>query len=359
MENFRTIYDVCYDVLFVVTNNITNIYYEDNNRILLELYAFLTTDNTQFERVFSDITYFKFDDDKHFYKQIMMLIIVSSSYYLALYQHDHDISADINLEIIDDLEELSSCDIIKMFYDLDNNPSIVDYMRDYMDFSSKNYILKNGCLDSIFKNKKLKQLLKLNPFEVFNYLNYIDLDSLLMTEKYIQDFIDLYDASLCAAKDDVSEIFEDIDSEDQSLFYEHLIEIFKEKIREHFNNDEEHINEFFSYIFSNIYETLTVMIKKDKVPSKKYQSLLKLFSSCNYHSEELYMAFMQNNDIAFMLIDFFIDTNDDIYEVDLITKRDDYMEVGNVEILRDLNPYYDEENIVFEQIKQKTKEYPN
>ena len=69
------------------------------------------------------------------------------------------------------------------------------------------------------------------------------------------------------------------------------------------------------------------------------------------------MAFMEDDDIAFMIIDFFVDTNDDLYEEDLITKRDDFMEVGDIDTLRDLNPYYDEENIVFEQIKQK--EYPN
>ena len=357
MDKFRTLYDVCYDILYIVTCNISNLYHNSEEKMFLELYNFLISDSTQFEQVFDDITYFKFEEDKTIYKRIMMLIVVSSSYYLSLYQYEHDISPEVNLNVVEELEQLSSCDIVKMFNDLDNNPKVVDYVEDYMDFSSKNYIFRIGCMETILKKDKLRELLKINPFEIVNYINYVDLDNLLTTEKYIQEFIDLYDASLSSTKDNVPISDEGDSDEYHETFNEILISIFRNKVNEYFDEDEEQIHTFYSYIFSNIYETLTVLIKKDKEPEAKYQKLLDLFAGCNCNFEELYMAFMEDDDIAFMIIDFFVDTNDDLYEEDLITKRDDFMEVGDIDTLRDLNPYYDEENIVFEQIKQK--EYPN
>ena len=357
MDKFRTLYDVCYDILYIVTCNISNLYHNNEEKLFLELYNFLISDSTQFEQVFDEITYFKFEEDKTIYKRVMMLIVVSSSYYLSLYQYEHDISPEVNLNVVEELEQLSSCDIVKMFNDLDNNPKVVDYVEDYMDFSSKNYIFRNGCMETILKKDKLRELLKINPFEIVNYINYVDLDNLLTTEKYIQEFIDLYDASLSSTKDNVPISDEGDSDEYYENFNEILISIFRNKVNEYFDEDEERIHTFYSYIFSNIYETLTVLIKKDKEPEAKYQKLLDLFAGCNCNFEELYMAFMEDDDIAFMIIDFFVDTNDDLYEEDLITKRDDFMEVGDIDTLRDLNPYYDEENIVFEQIKQK--EYPN
>ena len=288
----------------------------------------------------------------------MMLIIMSGSYYLSLYQYDHDISQDANLSIIQELEELSSHDIIKKFYDLDNNPELFDYVMDYMEFSSKNYIFRNGCIDSVLKHEKIKELLKINPFEAVNFISYVDFDHLLITERFIQEFIDLYDSSRCCLMNEsIFDIDGNTNDEEDEIFDQFLIEIFRNKVSEYFEEDEEKIHTFYSYIFSNIYETLTVLIKKDKEPEKKYQRLVDLFNSCNCRFEELYAAFMKNDEIAFMLIDFFINTNDDIFEEDLIMKREDYIKVGDIDILRELNPYYDEENIVFEQIKQKTKEY--
>ena len=357
MEKINTIYDVCYNILYVVLNNILHLNNHEE-KIVLKLYNFLTTDGSQFENIFDDITYFKFDEDHAFYKKIMMLIVVSNSYYLSLYQYEHDISRDVNAIIIDELEELSSSDIIRMFYNLESNSKIADYITDYIEFASKNYIFRNGCMEAVLKEEKLGNLLKLNPFELVNYVNYIDLDNLLVTEKYIQEFIDLYDSSLSFTKE--NEIIEDISEEEKNaLFNEQLIQNFKDKVDEYFGEDENKINEFYSYIFSNIYETLIVLIKIDKDDSKRYKELLEIFEECNCCFEELYLLFNTDDDVAFMLIDFFIDTNDDIYEDDLIERRDDYIQVGDCDTLRDLNPYYDEENIVFEQIKQKNKEYPN
>lgn len=360
MDKFITLYDICYGVLYEVVNNIFAL---NNNeeKAVLELYNFLTTDGSQFESIFDDITYFKFDEDKTIYKKIMMLIVVSSAYYLSLYQYDHNISQDVNMSIIEDLEELSSKDIIRMFYNLDDNPKIADYMINYCDFVSKNYIFRNGCLETVLKNEKLNELLKINPFELMNFIYYIDLERFLTSEKYIQEFIDLYDSALSFTKDDDT-IDEDTDIsevEKNEIFNEHLIQNFKDKVSEYFVYDENKINEFYSYIFSNIYETLIVLINNDKDDSKRRQKLLEIFEECNCQFEELYLLFNTDDDVAFMLIDFFIDTNDDIYEEDLVDRRDDYIKVGNSETLRDLNPYYDEENVVFEQIKQKNKEYPN
>ena len=63
MDKFRTLYDVCYDILYIVTCNISNLYHNSEEKMFLELYNFLISDSTQFEQVFDDITYFKFEED--------------------------------------------------------------------------------------------------------------------------------------------------------------------------------------------------------------------------------------------------------------------------------------------------------
>lgn len=370
MGKFQTIYDICYDTLYLVAREITN-FYDDDEKIFLELHSFLTTDHTRFEEIFSSVNNFEFAEDKTYYKKIMMLIIASSSYCLACYQYDRDINTDINIEIINVFEKLTAQDIIMMFYDLENNQIVVDYVEDYLEFASKNYILRNSSLDVILKNGKANHLFKINPFEFIHFFNYINLNNLLTSEKFIQGFIDTYDASLSSIKDVINECFEgegfetnnelftDEEFDKNAEYNNCLIDIFKERINEHFHNDEKQIENFYRYIFSNIYETLIIITNNDQELMIKFADLLDLFSSCNCCFEELYFAFMNDNNIALMLINFFIDTNDYICEDFLMDKREHYKAIGNTEILRDLNPYYDEENIVFEQIKQKIKEYPD
>lgn len=351
MDNYRTLYNICYDVLYLVTNNISNVY-NDDEEIFFELFKFLTTNGSQYESVFDDID-FEFIEDKNFYKKIMMLTVFSDAYYLALYQCEHNINTDINISIMKDLEELCSKDVINMFYDYENNPNLYDYIVDYLEFVFKNYIFKNGCMASIIMQKKLGKLLKINPFELINFIDYIEADKFLTTERYIQEFIDTYDSAISLVRED-EEYLEENDN-----FTSDIIQMFKEKIVEHYDYDEDQINEFYSYIFSNIYETLIVLTKVNKQKDIKLMKILQLFNDCNCQFEELYICFMNDDELAKELIDFFIFANNNLYEEDLIDRRNNYIQFGNVEILKQLNPYYEEENIVFQITKSKTKEYNN
>lgn len=359
MEEFKTIYDICSDALYLASYNISNIYGDNENDLLAETLKFLITDNSRFEEMIFQNLDLKLREDKILCKKIMMLIVISSSYYLSLYQYDRNISSEFNYEIIQELENLTPSNIFDMFYDFKENPIIFNYIEDYYTFSGKNYIFKNSCLENLLNYNKLHSILKINPFELLNFSNYLKPENMLNSERYIQDFIDLYDGALDEIKTQSSIDFEDYETSDFVVDNGQIMDLLRQKIIEHFDYDKNKVNKFYSYIFSNIYETLTVLIKKDHFSNKKYQRLLNLFDSCDGCYNYLYYAFMKNDEFAMNLVDFFIETNDDIFADDLVYRRLGYKEVGDIDILKKLNPYYDEENIVFDHIIKKIKKYRN
>ncbi len=348
METYITLYEYCYDILYMVSSDIIDTHKNKKSKIILELLDFLLTDHSRFENVLKENS--NIGEDKKFCKNIMMLIIVSSSYLLSLYQANHEINVEANLQIIDEIKKLSPQEIITAFKNFKDNSYIIDYIDDFFSYSGKNYIFRNGCLETVLQEDKLSELLQINPFEIINFLDYIPPEKFLTTEKFIQGFIDIYDSSICHSID-ILKSFKDDEYDDT------VVEIFKEKVNEYFGDNEEQILKFYSYIFSNVYETLVVLVEKDKLLYDTHQDLIGLFSDCNYNFENLYEMFVNNTDIAILIIEFFVYTNDDILEETLIDKREDYIEVGDVEILRKLNPYYDEENMVYEKIKKMSKEY--
>lgn len=52
----------------------------------------------------------------------------------------------------------------------------------------------------------------------------------------------------------------------------------------------------------------------------------------------------------------FLESNDYLLEGDLFEKREVYKEKGDLKLLRKLNPYYNEEEIVFKKIKETMEE---
>ncbi len=357
MEKFKTIYDICSDALYLASYNIANVYGDNETDLLAETLKILTTDNSRFEEAIFQNFDFELRDNKILCKKIMMLIIISSSYYLSLYQYDRNINSEFNYEIVQELENLTPSNIFDMFYNFKENPVIFSYIEDYYVFSGKNYIFKNSCLENLLNNNKLHSILKINPFEILNFSNYLKPENMLISERYIQEFIDLYDSALEEIKAQLSIDFEDCETSYSDVDNGQVMDLLRERVIEYFDYDKAKVNNFYSYIFSNIYETLTVFIKKDHCSNEKYERLLNLFDSCDSCYNYLYYAFMRNDEFAMSLVEFFIETNDNIFADDLIYRRLDYKEVGDVDILKKLNPYYDEENIVFEKIKQK--EYPN
>ena len=70
--------------------------------------------------------------------------------------------------------------------------------------------------------------------------------------------------------------------------------------------------------------------------------------------EEVIERFVNNYEFTIEVIDAFLEGNDYLVEGDLIGKRDVFKRVGNVKLLRKLNPYYQEE-IVYKKIKETSE----
>ena len=354
MENYQTIYDICYDILYVISNDLKN-KYDDDYEIAREILLFLLTDKSKYETVF--LKFKEIDSsNKLYYKKIMRLIIVSSSYYLSLYKIEHNININVNKENVRELEKLSVPEIIKSFVYVDGNHYVVDYIIDYLEFIAKNYIFRNGCITTLLEKNKLSNILKINPFEIVNICNYIEHNNMLESEHFIQLFIDIYYAVASEFKANnmyETELYGNYNLIEYSNF---CVKNFKEKIEKYFSFDKEKIRLFYSYIFSNIYESL-IVLSRNNCLKKQYIYLLDLFEMKQFAYEELYDLFESDEQLAFVMMQFFIHTNDNILIVDTIKRRDDYIEVGDIDILKSLNPYYDEENKVFEDIKRKIKNF--
>lgn len=330
----KTIYDICSEILSYTVENLENNFGENLEKVTYELLIFLTTDSSKYDVVFDK---YEFIDNKPYYKKIMMLIIASSSYYTSLYCAEKDLNRQMSEMNIEVLENLNYKDIVKMFYNWPKYLKVFDFIEDYCDFYNKSYILKNNCMEEVLKKDKISIIYQINPFEFLNYINYLEPKMLASSEKVIQDFIDIYDASL---------YYCGIDENNELSFYEDnedfLASIIRGKIDEKYDRQE-----FYSYIFSNIYEGFITKYTFDKYLIKKYPIVGKEFLNHNISFERLYNMILNDNNFLFELIDFFLEINDKIYQGELLTRRIDFKKVGNIDTLKRLNPFYEEEEFVY------------
>lgn len=347
----RTLYEICNEILAYTVENIINVNGNKIEKISEELIKFLITDKSTYEDIFEQFASFEFTEDKAQYKKIMMLIIVSSSYYFALYCIKNDMCAEINKSIIEELDDLDYKKIINMFYNWKKNYKVIDYIEDYCDFDMRNYIFKNNCMEEVIKQRKLRFLNKINPFEILNYLDYLDPEMFLESEKMIQKFIDIYDSSLCYCRLDE---FDESDNYDN--FNDFVADVIREKIVDEFVTEHK-IKQFYSYIISNIYEAFIIYHHTDKLLIKKYPLFKEIFLNDEVNFEYIYEQILNDNEILLVIIDFFIEINDDIYENDLVSRRLDFKKIGDLTVLRKLDPFYEEEEIMYAKILEKR--YPN
>ena len=339
----NTVYNMCYDMLFFTIEQIKNLVGYDYRKISAEILKFLTTNNSRYEVLFEEYEFLILNKKKEFYKKIMMLIIASSSYYLSLYFYHHDISIEESKFSIDQLENLNYIQIINNFMNWKDNIEIFNLIYDFLEFYDKNYILQNNCMEEVLKYRKKNYLLKINPFEILKYIDYIEPSNLLESERMIEDFIDIYYSSLYHAT---------LNSDDNRLSF--ILNLFKEKVEEKYITEDK-IQEFYSYIFSNIYETVNSQLYEDFV--EEYEFLINELKNINFEFLAMYEKFLFDDEFAIELINFFVDTNNYIYKEDLLIKRENFKHSGNVLILQDLNPFYEEEELVFKKIKEKN--FPN
>ena len=102
-----------------------------------------------------------------------------------------------------------------------------------------------------------------------------------------------------------------------------------------------------------MYEGIVVFYSIDCLLMKKYECLVKEFINSEISFEKVYQKIMDDNVFFLNLIDFFLEINDGIYDGELMVKRTEFKEKGNIKLLKELNPYYEEEELSFQKIKKR------
>ena len=278
-----------------------------------------------------------------------MLIITSGSYYFALYNIDNKIEEEYYYEHIDELEKKNYQDIINEYLNWEDNIHVFDYISDYVEFVDNGDLFINKCQELVLGNNKLDKIMKINPLEVLNYVNYVDTESMLVTERLIQDFIDIYRSSDYIIK---------TDEKGNSIFYKNVTEYLRATINQQiihkYKGNKEKIKKFYSYIFSNVYENLVLYYSLDKkYMQSNYNSLIKAFEVGDVNFEFLYKKYSEDIKFFAEVINFFLIYNNDVYFGELFERRNEFKKKGNVKLLKKLNPYYDIETAYFKKEKNR------
>lgn len=328
--NFN-IYDFCYDAFNVFVDNIDTRYNQDRDVLNAVVLDFLTNKNSKYNKYFIDvINNDKLDISLSMLKRIIMLMLASKSYIMRIY--DEEIGINSYYASNNDLD-INFRDIIDYFYN--NNSIILDYIDDYLAYINRPYIFHSMSKSLIIKKGLLEELLRINPFEVLSLGNYIKDDAYLKSEVAIQQFFDMFDASIIEIHEVYAEEKEDV-----------LGEIFLSKLEEA-NVDK---NEFIQYIISNIYETLVIANNTNDPEYMEYMSLKSVIEENNIIT--LIRLFCENASFRYKVIDAFIVCNDALVEGELLEKRDAFNETGDIKLLRKLNPYYLEEEIIYKKMRE-------
>lgn len=347
MEKINTLYGACVESLGLLLNMLDSD--SDSMTYGAEVLRFLTDENSKYDNLLSEVAYIDLTENKSLYKKLMMLIITSGSYYFALYNIDNKIEEEYYYEHIDELEKKNYQDIINEYLNWEDNIHVFDYISDYVEFVDNGDLFINKCQELVLGNNKLDKIMKINPLEVLNYVNYVDTESMLVTERLIQDFIDIYRSSDYIIK---------TDEKGNSIFYKNVTEYLRATINQQiihkYKGNKEKIKKFYSYIFSNVYENLVLYYSLDKkYMQSNYNSLIKAFEVGDVNFEFLYKKYSEDIKFFAEVINFFLIYNNDVYFGELFERRNEFKKKGNVKLLKKLNPYYDIETAYFKKEKNR------
>lgn len=337
----QNIYSISYEAFILFLNKIMNRYNNDERKIKYAILDVLTSKESDYN---ADLQEFLLETGVNLEvcKRLLMFIIVSKSYIMNYYDFVHEINLSYSASALEYLEDLSKEDIIGIFYrPSDITEEIID---DIIAYTSRPYTFEFKSKELIFKDDKVSTLLKLNPFELLDVGDYVPDEKLIESEKFIQDFFDIYDKSISEASENACDQ-EEYDSIDE---YEHAI--INQNIQEFFQNDRTKIFLFLSYIISNVYEFLIIEKNSGQNDYREYFDLIPHIEESDVN--ELCDEFYYNSDFGIKIMDLFVEQNSTLVEGDLLEKREEFEHYGDIKLLRKLNPYYDAEEIVYQKMKE-------
>ena len=340
----QDIYSYSYSVFNIFVDNL-NVYFKgDNYKITNAIFDFLTNKNSKYNSKFETFMDEKFWDLNSI-KKVLMLMIASKAYILNYYDYIHNINKEVCQETLEELEDLDSKNIIKEFHI--DGALREKWLEDFHEFINRPYIFQSQSKYLIIKNNKIKQVFRINPYEILDLSDFIDNDKFITSEITIQTLLNIYDESL---EETISVSIDEDRLDNDNL----LIKTFIKNLISHLKNDDKKIINYVKYMIANIYETIIIEIYGKNEDYKRFANLIYYIE----HTEidDIVKRFFQDYLFALNVIDAFLESNDYLLEGDLFEKREVYKEKGDLKLLRKLNPYYNEEEIVFKKIKETMEE---
>ncbi len=328
----KNIYDVSFELLTFIVYEVEE-KYASEDEVNKNIIKVLTTDKTIFEQDIKDYLAEMLDEDLEVIKRICMLIVASKSFMLNNYEFNYGINEEVAQEMLMMQKEYSAPKVLAAFYnDSETAEEWIDNFRTYLE---SNYIEQNCSIEMGLKEHK-DEILRINPFEIFEFGSYLPSDMLLSSEKAIQNYINLYSKALCLS-------YEEEEEEGYGSNEELLHSIFIDCIYEAFPNDRD-VDAFIQYIISNIYEAMIVYGRKNC--DEELLSYLETEPMAN-----IIERFLQDYEFALSINDLFLSYNDYLDEYELWERREEFKKKGNIPVLKRINPYYNEEEIAYGKMK--------
>ena len=332
-----------YDLANTILQDLMTVYYDDDNAQFDDIIRFLNGESDKYNSIFNSYDSLK-TINHNSVKRVIMLIIFSYAYLVNLYNVRIDLDSENSQKYLDYLESIDAKEIIDMF--ACHSPEIKTFYEDCSNYLTNTYIYRYCCWANAFAERKQDVILKLNPFALLEYQD-IDLgDGFVETEVCIQLFDDLYNKAVEEAAADPELV-----DNDEEIFSRLVIDYFREAVDNHFNGNTFQINQFYSLIFSNIYENITLN-STQKRQRKKYKTLIKKMEE--YSISDLISLFMESYQLAIDVIDIFIMYNNNLEKEELINRRIKFLKKGNQQKLAEINPFYERDNEVLKRHKKNS-----
>ena len=165
----QDIYSISYDVFMLFLNKITERYGE-NRKVLKSIIIDVLTNKRS---IFNEDLNSFIDDaiSLESCKRVIMFMLVSKSYVMNYYDFVHEINKSYTESVIEELESLNKEDVIELFYKPTETTD--DILEDFFAYIVRPYVFQSKAKELIFKDGKLKTLLKLNPLEALDIWDYI------------------------------------------------------------------------------------------------------------------------------------------------------------------------------------------
>lgn len=325
----RNLFDDSYDAMSVFIDNL-----ESSNKnldLVSVIIDFVTNENSKYNELFKTCYYTEFNLKA--IKMCLIYTILSRAYMLNYYDYEHEINESYCEEMLDLIKRFNKEDIFECLKEKDEFG--INVVNDFLDFINKPFMYQNKAKELIYEKDK-EFILRLNPLEAFGLYDYISSDKFSRSEENIQDFFDIYDRSLFKLHDS------DLDNGNVN---EALMDLLFQELEDKFKDNGKKLYQFVSYIISNVYESLVIESTYSDSDFTDFFDLIPYFELNN--GITIIEKFFQDQSFAFKVIDMFICANSKLLENDLYDKRNEFKKVGNELTLKRLNPYYNEEEIIY------------